>query len=89
MIILSSAGGGGLLLLLILLTIICIYRKNANDPKRINYNTDENHTYGTYAIDCDGEYEYNVAEVVDNFSDLVSQILPEPNGQMCKKHIKY
>ena len=65
-IILSSAGGGGLLLLLILLTIICIYRIKAKDPKRINYNTDENHTYGTYAIDCDGEYEYNVAEVVDN-----------------------
>ena len=61
-----SAVGGVALLLLIVLTAVCIRKRQAKDPKRINYDTDENHTYGTYARGDDGEYEYDVAEVVDD-----------------------
>ena len=62
----SSAGGGVVLVLLIVLTVVCMKKRKAKAAKTTNYNTDENHTYGTYATDDDGEYEYDVAEVVDN-----------------------
>ena len=62
----AASGGAILLLLLIALTAVYIRKRKSKDPKTTNYNTDENHTYGTYATGDDGEYEYNVTEVVDN-----------------------
>ena len=73
LIIPGAAAGGALLLLLILVTIIGLCKRKTRDPKRINDNTDENHTYGTYARGCDGDYEYDVAEVVDN-NDLYGAV---------------
>ena len=62
----ATSGGVILLLLLVVLTVVCVHKRKAKDAKTTNYNTDENHTYGTYATGDDGEYEYNVVEVVDN-----------------------
>ena len=62
----ATSGGVILLLLLVVLTVVCVHKRKAKAEKTTNYNTDENHTYGTYATGDDGEYEYDVAEVVDN-----------------------
>ena len=60
----SAVGGGTLLVLFVInITIFCICKRKANKPKRINFNTDENHTS---AKGEDDEYEYDVTEVADN-----------------------
>ena len=66
----SAAGGGGLLVITIVSVFaIVLIRKRKKKTPRENYDTDENHTYGTYARGWDGEGDYgdgDVVEVVDN-----------------------
>ena len=64
--IVAAASVGGFLVLASVFVFVYNCKRKADASKRIDYNIDENDTYGTYARGCDGDYEYDVAEVVDN-----------------------
>ena len=70
-VIIPSAAGGGSLLVVIIVSVfaIVLIRKRKKKTPRENYETDENHTYGTYSRGWDGEGDHDdgdVVEVVDN-----------------------
>ena len=68
--IIASAGGGAFLVVVLVVTVaVCVRKRKAKTSRGEDIQTDENHTYGTYARGYDGEGEYgdgDIVEVVDN-----------------------